>query len=505
MRNVSETFAPYAIEREVDCNIRFELLDENAKDNADPSASDQDIGQLDQLTDGVATTDKYASLELNSWLLDGGFEILPDSLTGVQTGWWSGLSDIDGVFETPPVLSFSFGGLAISTIGFTIYFDDSAGVPTSIKITTYDADQTTVIGQDTFTNSQAVFVADMPVQNYYKVDFEFLTTSKPYRRVRVLECLFGIVQNFDRNSIESVNIDYAADLISESFPSRQLIFKFDNLDHKYNMINPNGLYAYLQQGQNIYTSIKIGGEEVDMGAFEFMSASADDDGIIGQITTNDYVLLALDEALFTGGSDSTATLQTAVDTVLSGLDITTSIASPSYSVSMAIPKDTTKREAIRLLAQAAMCSVWVDRDGVLQIQPLTVDATADDELNADRMMSMGGISVSEPVDAVSLTVRNEFAMNLLEYTYTSGTGKRVKEFVNPCVVWANGQTVANWLLAQCNRRVRYSKINRCNPAIEIADTLKIYDAYNENRNAVVNGIKITYDGGLTAITEAIGT
>ncbi len=504
MINTSETFAPFAIEREVDCNIRFELLDENAKDNADPSASDQDISQLDQLTDGVTTTGKYASLELNSWVLDGSFNILPDDTTAIQAGWWSSLSDIDAVFETPPVLSVYFGGEAISTVGFTMYFDDAAGVPASIKITTYGADQETVIEQETFTNSQAFFIADMPVENYYKVDFEFLETDFPYRRVRLLECLFGIVQNFDRDSLVSAKMSYPADLISESLPSRQLIINFDNSDHKYNMINPSGLYAYLQEGQDIQASIIIGGETVDMGVFEFMSASADDDGIIGQIIANDYVLLALDEALFTGGSDSTATLQTAVDTVLSGLDITTSIATPSYSVSMAIPTDTTKREAIRLLAQAAMCSVWVDRDGVLQIQPLTVSETEDDELNADRMESMGGISVSEPVDVVNLTVRNDFASTPLEHTYTSGTGLSVKEFQNPCVVWSSGATVSAWLLEQCNRRVRYNKVNRGNPAVEIGDTLKIYDAYGENRNAAVNGIEIVYDGGLTAITSAVG-
>ncbi len=137
----------------------------------------------------------------------------------------------------------------ISTIGFTLYFDGAAGLPTSIRITTYEADQTTVIEQQTFANNKAFFVAEMPVQNYYKVTFEFLATSKPYRRVKVTECLFGIVQLFDRNSLESVSISYDADIISEALPSRQLTFAFNNVDKKYNLINPTGLYAYLQEGQ----------------------------------------------------------------------------------------------------------------------------------------------------------------------------------------------------------------------------------------------------------------
>jgi hypothetical protein len=174
---------------------------------------------------------------------------LPDDISTAQTGWWSGLSDAEGAFDTPPELSFYFGGIVISTIGFTLYFDGAAGLPTSIRITTYEADQTTVIEQQTFANNKAFFVAEMPVQNYYKVTFEFLATSKPYRRVKVTECLFGIVQLFDRNSLESVSISYDADIISEALPSRQLTFAFNNVDKKYNLINPTGLYAYLQEGQ----------------------------------------------------------------------------------------------------------------------------------------------------------------------------------------------------------------------------------------------------------------
>lgn len=514
MKATSPAYSPYADIRWVDFNIRFELLDETAKGAAVPSVSGQgDISQLAQLTDGIEEMSaKYATFETDGWKLDGTFSIVPDDLTGIQTGWWSDvLSDEDGLFLTPPSVSFYFGGAAIDTVGFTLCFDDTVdSYPVSIRVTTYDADQTTIIEQETFVNDNAKLVINMPVTEYYAVMFEFLSTSKPHRRVRLAECLFGIVQYFDNDNLISVQINYGADLTSESFPSRQLDFVFENLDKKYNLINPNSLYAYLQQGQDIYVRAVVNGEKVDMGVFEFTSAKASDDEMTGTITANDYVLLALDEALFTGGSNTVETLQTAVDTVLGDLDIETSLAYPSYQVSMAIPKNTTKREAIMLLAQAAMCSVWVDRDGILQIQPLTVKAAADDELNADRTISLGGISVSDPIDAVNLTVRNEFYVDInddvvtVEHTYVAGSGKRVKEFHNPCVEWSNGQAVADWLLLQHNRRIRYNKQNRCNPAVEIGDTLKIHDAYGENRNAVVVEQEISYNGILSANTRAIG-
>lgn len=514
MKVTSTTYDPYVADRYVDFTVRFELLDVNARAAAVPSVSGQEnVSQLVQLTDMTDELGgKYATLEVDCWALDGTYDILPDDVADIQTGWWSdAMSGGDGVFSTPPHLSFAFGGIAISTIGFTLAFDSKTNnFATSIRATCYAANGTTIVAQETFSNADAMCVLDMPVQNYYSVKFEFLKTSKPYRRVRLSECLFGIVQRFNRHSLETVDVAYGADMAAETFPSRQMIFSFNNADKKYNLINPSGLYAYLQEGQDIYAHTVINGEAVDMGVFEFTRADGKDDDIIGQITANDYVLSTLDASLFAGGSNTTKTLQNAVNAVLSGTGITVSLATPSYIVSMAIPMGTTKREAIRLMAQAAMCSVWVDRDGVLQIRPLEVKATEDDELNADRMESLGGISVSEPVQKVRLVVRNEFTLDIdgkpitTEHQYEAGSGAKEKTYENPCVAAANGQAVADWLLAQNNRRARYDKPNRGNPAVEIGDTLKIYDAYGENRNAVVIGQDISFDGSLSAKTKAVG-
>lgn len=515
MQVTSPSFAPFDAERLVDVIVRFELLDVNARTKAAPTVSGQEnVSQLAQLTDATEElSGKYATLEDDCWALDGTMDLLPDSTVGLQSGWWSNvLSGADGVFSAPPTLSFSFGGTAISTIGFTLCFDGKTdNYATSIRVTCYASNGTTIIKQQTFGNAQAYCVLDMPAQNYYSVKFEFLKTSLPYRRIRLAECLFGIVQMFRGQGLEDIDLTYSADIMADAFPSRQLVFKFNNLSKAYNLINPSGLYAYLQQGQDIHVTTTMNGESVYMGEFKFMKAVGADDEITGQITANDYVLSVLDSPVFDGGANATDTLQNVATAVLSGTGITVSMATPSYTVSKAIPKGTTKREAIRYLAQAAMCSVWVDRAGVLQIRPLTVAGTANDYLDGDRMPSMAGISISEPVEKVTLRVRNEFTTNLngefttTETQYTAGSGTKEKSFENPCVAAVNGQAVANWLLAQCNRRVNYDKPNRGNPAVEIGDTLKIYDAYGENRNAVVTTQEFSYgDKEFSARTKGVG-
>ena len=73
---------------------------------------------------------------------------------------------------------------------------------------------------------------------------------------------------------------------------------------------------------------------------------------------------------------------------------------------------------------------------------------------------------------------------------------------NPCVV--DGQGVANWLLSINKQRLVYSPKNRGNPAVDIGDTLTIYNAYSEAGRAVLYSQELIYDGGLQANTKALG-
>ena len=84
----------------------------------------------------------------------------------------------------------------------------------------------------------------------------------------------------------------------------------------------------------------------------------------------------------------------------------------------------------------------------------------------------------------------------------AGSGSKVKAYSNPCAV--DGQAVAEWLLETLQHRLQYAPTTRGNPAVEIGDTITIYNAYDAAGNAVVTGQKLIYDGGLTAQTEAVG-
>lgn len=489
----------YAARRLVGIDITFKLLDTGAAGNAAPSASGAEpFSRLPELLDGLATSPgKIMTMEDGLVVTDGTWDIMPD---GMEIPWWStALSDSEGHFDQPPTLTMTLSAPA-SSVGFSMAFDEPAGCwPDEVRITAYNGAQQ--LAQSVFEVTGPLLAADMPVEGYNRVVVEFLSTPVPYRRIKLYSFLFGIIQRFDRSTNVTANFSFGCSAACESIPSAELVFTFENKERKYNLINPKGIYKYLQDGQVIETGMTIDGERVETGEYYFTKSEAQDGALTAKITANDRVY-AWDRELYNDGATGTWTLGVALRAVLGpsavfsfgqGLEVRT--------VGKAIPVGTSKREAVRLLCQAACCTCWLDRRGTVVCRELAVAADSADTLDADNMYTLDGVSVSERVDSVVLTVRDEFSGEEAQ-VYTSGTGVNVKSVQNPCVV--DGQAVADWLLGIFRQRLNYDVRNRGNPAVLTGDTITIYNAYQEPGRAAVTSQKLSYDGGLTAQTMALG-
>jgi hypothetical protein len=159
-----------------------------------------------------------------------------------------------------------------------------------------------------------------------------------------------------------------------------------------------------------------------------------------------------------------------------------------------------------LIAQAAMSTCYFDRDDVLVFVALVAGAVVD-TLDNNNLYDVAKISVTDRVNTVELIVRDEYAETETLYTANNiavGESVQTLSVENPLVAAANGPTVAGWLLTMANKRLRYDLQERGNPARELGDTVKIYDAYGENRNAIITKGDFTFDGTLKASTKAWG-
>lgn len=512
--NENENNPAFARVRNVDVGIRFQVKDTSATSGNVSAETNITpfLGNLADVYNGTAEMDDcYASLEYNAWHLSGKYSVM-DDVPVRETGLWSSeISDGEGMFSVPLTMKFTFNS-AISTLGWTLRFDSKAGeYPTIIGYTTYSSDGT-VLESGTFTADSADFVGYHYAEDYYAVEFTFNGTSSPFRRLRVTEVEFGITKDYNRNSIGKLTLKYGVSPSSDALPTREMTFTLDNSDKTYNLLNPDGVYQYLQEGQELTVKIIIDGQEYGMGKFHFTSATVDTTGIIPTITANDRIY-ALDGKTYDSGSDTTAALSAAIAEVLSGYAIAVNYGDgiAARVVSMAIPLGTTVREAVRYLAQAARCAVWIDKSGVMQfgnIAPSELGAETG-YITPDELYDYGGVTIGEVVDGVRLSVKNEYRaaadgnMGVM-LTYTSGSGENIKSVMNPCVADSEGQAVADWLFGIYKWRKFYKVKNRCDPAVKIGDTINITDIFGNRENALITGLDISYSGGLSAVTEGVG-
>ena len=501
-------YAPLSQVRRVGFAADFRLIDLHAADNASVSTSAQaSVSRDEQLVGGITgPSGRFVSLEPNLWLLDGSLRCVDAADSAEAVGWWSlSLSGTDRTFPAAavPTVTFSLSAAA-SSIGFTLYFDgDSGALPAQVKTTVYAG--ATQLATHTDAVTDTVLVVDLPVEAYDRVVFAFPASSFPGRRVRLMGVVFGVVKSYAAHNLSRATITYGASQTAESFPSRQLNMTIDNSRKEYNMRNPDSIYAYLQDGQEIRVRMTIGGVAVDMGRFHFTSASAKDSGLTAELVANDRAY-TLDGSIYVPGShaDEILPLGTAVSYVLGARSVAVEYGAgiQARQVRLSPPEGTSVREVLRLLAQAARCAVWFDRSGVLRFGELVAADEAVQSYGRDALYSMDGISVRDKVDKVSFDIAREQDKDDAVYSY--GDGDNEIEIKNPCVAPEQAETVAQWLHGCYAHRVLYKSKTRGDPAVEIGDTVEIADTFGDPGLSVVTELTMQYNGGLNITVGGVG-
>lgn len=536
MRKQSATYSPFSETRTLDFEVSFGLINEAAKNRAVVSASGSAFR-----TDASQTIDRqykglknWATFERNGWILGGGNKILSADDSAEQFGWWSDIdADSTGKFSAQgsadpttailgvaklgimilgnasttsagiPYISFEFGE-PVTTYGWSLYFDEKNGIyPTQIRITAFADNGKTVVYEMNYENDEDKAYISAVAENYTSLKIEFLAMNQPYRKVRVLEIDFGITQIFDKDTLVRASIAEGVDIAARTLPSRQLTFVFDNSKKIYNMLNPTMLYDYFSKGSEIFAKIIVNGEAVDLGKFYFTNATTKSNSLTAEITAND-IILQLGDVMYSRTEGVEMTLGEAVDEILTGVSVERIYEKnvDKTKVFLSAVSSTSKREMLRMLAQAAMCTCYVNRDGQMIFKRVDTANTYVSTIDKDALYDYNGISVSDPVDKVVLTVNDPTIYGGIR-TFEAGSGSNVVEVMNACVHDDNGEAVAAWLLECYQRRVHYKVKNRCDPAVEMSDTIKLDDTYGENLNASVTGVNIKYSGGIYATTEAV--
>lgn len=324
--------------------------------------------------------DTYAALELNRWALDGKTLIVPTG-EAVQDGFISSLmSDAEGNFSTPPVITREFSLKHIFP-GLTLTFD------------TRQQEWPLEVTADFYLNGEVVDTQTVSITSVQttitttatEVDKVTITFDRclPYRRPRLENVLYGLNVQFVNKDIVSTQQKHDVDPLSRRLPTETMQFTILDYEHKYDPDNPAGIYAYVDKNSPI--EIQFGYELPD-GSVEWLKPdnyvlNAKPSAQNNQATFNGTGLIGSLTGTFYKSKLGSKSLYDMAEEVLldAGLTLTEQGTNPweidealkDMFTTAALPIDT-HMNCLQLIAHAACCRLYTDDDNIIHIRPFGV-------------------------------------------------------------------------------------------------------------------------------------
>lgn len=324
--------------------------------------------------------DTYAALELNRWALDGKTLIVPTG-EDVQDGFISSLmSDGEGNFSTPPVITREFSLKHIFP-GLTLTFDTRQQEwPLEVTADFYLNEE--VVDTQTVSITSVQTTISTTATEVDKVTITF-DRCLPYRRPRLENVLYGLNVQFVNKDIVSTQQKHDVDPLSRRLPTETMQFTILDYEHKYDPDNPAGIYAYVDKNSPI--EIQFGYELPD-GSVEWLKPdnyvlNAKPSAQNNQATFNGTGLIGSLTGTFYKSKLGSKSLYNMAEEVLldAGLTLTEQGTNPweidealkDMFTTAALPIDT-HMNCLQLIAHAACCRLYTDDDNIIHIRPFGV-------------------------------------------------------------------------------------------------------------------------------------
>lgn len=341
-----------------------------------------------QVADAVLTVPKkWVSLD-GSCKLDGTYFLAPepDKLSQYQMGWWGKqMSDANGNFVLPyPALTVTHFARPIHTLA--VAGDSARGeYPVDFQIDLYAADNTLLYSKAVTGNTQInwQFVLPSPVLDVTKQVLTITKWSHAGRQVKIVEFFTSIQETYLSDDIVSIKLLEEREASQGSLPAgnitaNEVTLSLNNESKKFDVDNVySPLYRLLKPNRKIrlWLGVDINGavEWVPLGTFWSLDWDSPDDVLEATVTARDRMELLRKGTYQSSQVQTNVSLYTLAEQVLQDAGLTGS----EYSIDAALQSiivpyawfdSTTHREALRIIAEAALAVVYADRDGIVRIQ-----------------------------------------------------------------------------------------------------------------------------------------
>lgn len=372
----------------------------------------------------VRTTEKdtvaYASLDYGIWGLDGAFSYSdgsPENPGYIDTNYSNDSCSFD--VSPYPTITIDFSKRHDGLIpGITITWSKSFKCwATSFRVTAYDSSG--VIASKTVTGNESVVThVWIDLVNYSKITVEILEWSHPHHRVRCNDIRLGIESVYVKSDLMSFEHSQSVDMLSAVLPDSSVKFALRNDDGRWNPNNPTGSEKYLleQQEVRVRYGMDINGvtEWIKCGTFWLNEWETPSNGLEADFTAKDA--FSLMNVAYTGIRSGTLYDIAVAAFAEAELPIMDD-GSERYIVDESLKQyetdfseDTSEyiiSEVIQMVAHAAGCVLYQDRDGMVHIEPRAKDYSHY-MIEPQISYAYPEYTINKPLKAISVEYGEEF-------------------------------------------------------------------------------------------------
>lgn len=365
--------------RFIDYIVRFEVVNNEAQEEATASVSAEDIqiSRLPQVTNRNFDALNFASFEPGGWPLDGSVVIppKPDEMPEAEIGLvMQDLSDEEGHYSEPQVITLTTQN-KYNLLALTIGFGNSPSADFTIDL--YDGNNLQYHHEVTG-NTNRRYIMRQAVDSVNKIVITITRSALPFRKVRLVECLLGVSLEYNRDTGYGLSITEVIDPLNERVPASNMKMTVENFAQEFNLFDPTSLYLFFQDRQELI--VRIGAKRADgavgyvpMGTYYLQRPQ-----LKGNLTMLELqavnLLGVLAETTYSKGIYKTASLAEFAEDVATdaGLSVRYPDSWENAIMTAYIPT-VTHAEAFRLLAQATGTLLRVNRDGVIEFLEIGQD------------------------------------------------------------------------------------------------------------------------------------
>lgn len=358
--------------------VKFNIVDPET--NPDLSSNSEEIfSDLDNIKETTIPQSKnYATLEKNFWLLNDSQPIY-GSEELEQTYVSSYMSDKNCLFSDKACITLT-SSVYLTTLGITMVFDSiDKNYAKKLKVKAY-RDSTMIMDKDYILSSYSdrlIFADNEELVRWNKIEIYFIESSLPYRRIRVNQLLFGIMETYTDENLISAESKEKTIMINSELPTHTFKFTIDNMNKLFNPDNPQGWYRYILQQQPISYEW---GYQLDDGTIEWIlggkmlltgSVEVGENQVSFSTTSLiNYLTKVYKKGVYNSSGRSLYDL--AVD-VLEDSNIDSSQYNlwsglKSIKTDAPLPK-LEARQLLQIIATTGNCILFTNRENVINIQP----------------------------------------------------------------------------------------------------------------------------------------